>query len=1002
MKTSYFSLLGDVGEYIIDNIFTPIFNAVMDALSVILYGIQIGLFHIINAIQGVVRGLVGLQPHWVEVDGVVKRIDSDPAVSFLQDPKVQSTFLSILIAAIFLLVITTFVGIIKTEFDKKDNSKTPVIENAIKGLVYFFLVPVTCFIGIFVANVVLKMLDKATANGASRFSNQIFVAAAFDSNRIRRDHDPNAVGEAYKYYIGKSNTREVISPFTEYVLNKINTNCYEVVIEENNEIKTVYALKKAYFSDEPNLTSGYISVDPAKFIYEFKLGEYYSSLNEREQAFVDNVVDMKISIKDLYTHPDSIYQLNYEPQEPPNVDDPIEITVPKGTHVISLKEFENGVDISGTIVDIDAISAILQVNSYYFFVAPLSSEQSYYTANASFHEDLKLSEHALVEFPMVYRVDLLGAAATALKIVVGIGGDFNENFGEVEAVRLSGFDEADYLAFANWVDNQFLTGYFDITNFKETATFYELGYYNYIIGYIAAGMIVTMLINLVIGCIQRIFEISVLFVVSPAVISLMPLDGGDRYKSWRGEFVKRVFSAYGPILGMNLAFMVLQMIQTTKLKLFPPHEDLYNGIIYILLMFTALVCVKSLTKLVTNLVGQGDALKDGEETTKQVKDLALKTAGVLSGAAAMPIALARRGMDMMQRHQGNQEKFYDHTYFNRRGDAITEDEFKAGKMSDGTLINKDEWQLGRDRWSGATSASVRKRMKESAAAVGADTRTRRLLDYGYAVVGAHKDLANMAVDTFMDDDKKKDIIKKIGKGTPLGKILKAPLDEKEGKKAVKDAADKMKTEAAAKAKLNKELPKDKQLSTTPGVMDVVNHGGNGSNPSNGSGGGSNGGSGGSAGGSSNVRNLFSGVDLTKVKNGDEAEIKRAKRLINQEIGHDSNLTNDERKAQGQRVSRMTDNDAIARMVKNAQNGQSASAAATGVVEDSKGYNSVGRRIANKASDIASSVKQSLSDFDTDNLNGFGKSLVGRLKKYKKDVSSEIKRANKTINNEDDE
>ena len=329
------------------------------------------------------------------------KVDTDPAISFLQDPRVQSTFLSILVAAVFLLIITTFIGIIKTEFDKKDNSKTPVIENAIKGLAYFFVVPITCFLGIFVANIVLKMLDSATANGASRFSNQIFVAAAYDSNRIRRDQDANAVGEAYKYYLNRTNTREVISPYTDYVLQTINNCCYEVTIEENNEIKTVYALKKKYFLESPREDSSFVTVNPTKFFDEFKYSEYYSSLSTKEQLFIENVVDIKIWLSEgVYTHPVGIYQQNYSPQEDLNessdihVEDQTALMQNNGVQVLSIVELDNGEKASITIANIDAIRRILDENCYYFFTTHLTSENSYYSTRASFHADLKLSDDA--------------------------------------------------------------------------------------------------------------------------------------------------------------------------------------------------------------------------------------------------------------------------------------------------------------------------------------------------------------------------------------------------------------------------------------------------------------------------------------------------------------------------------------------------------------------------------------------------------------------------------
>ncbi len=73
-------------------------------------------------------------------------------------------------------------------------------------------------------------------------------------------------------------------------------------------------------------------------------------------------------------------------------------------------------------------------------------------------------------------------------------------------------------------------------------------------------------------------------------------------------------------------------------------NDLLNAIMQIIFMITGLVSIKSLTEMITQLVGQGDALKDGADTGKEVKKLGAQATGVavhgarIAGATAKSVA----------------------------------------------------------------------------------------------------------------------------------------------------------------------------------------------------------------------------------------------------------------------------------------------------------------------------------------------------------------------------
>jgi len=329
----------------------------------------------------VVRKIVGLPAYSVNGERTYGYIvngteqNDDLVMAFLESETVRSVFISVLVAAVFLLFIATVVAVLKSETDAKSNAKGPIFGNAIKSIVYFFMVPVVCYLGIIVANLVLKTLDAATSRDAISFSSQIFCASAYSANRILSD-----------------------SEFAETVLK-----------------------------------SGYI---PGS-----------AGLDVKSDAGREKLAKL--------------------------VDD----------------AFRRGLSpaVGGAYTDTDRDST------------------------------------------------------NRITVTINTRGD-------------SGWGRQDY-AFNK----------FDVKDYRLVFYYYNVLSYNYLIGYASGLIILGMLLNLLIGVIRRIFELVTLFVVSPAVVALMPLDGGDKFKTWKDNFIKRVFSAYGPIIGMNLCFMVLEMLQNVTL-----------------------------------------------------------------------------------------------------------------------------------------------------------------------------------------------------------------------------------------------------------------------------------------------------------------------------------------------------------------------------------------------------------------------------------------------------
>jgi len=176
---------------------------------------------------------------------------------------------------------------------------------------------------------------------------------------------------------------------------------------------------------------------------------------------------------------------------------------------------------------------------------------------------------------------------------------------------------------------------FNINSPQQVWAFYNLISYNYFIGFVGGFIAVSIMLVTCIGVIQRFFELCILFVASPPLIALMPLDNGKKYEKWRAEFIKRVISAYGPILALNLFFVILPVI--LRIRLFPSGglNDLFNSIVSMLFVIVGLVSVKEFSGLISGLLDAQDALKVGEDHKKAVVGMAGRAGvGAIAGTKA--------------------------------------------------------------------------------------------------------------------------------------------------------------------------------------------------------------------------------------------------------------------------------------------------------------------------------------------------------------------------------
>ena len=159
----------------------------------IYYTIICGVGRVADICQLIFRKFAGVSSTGMTVNGQSTEgpFAGDVALSFLESPIVRNMFFALLILAIVLLLITTFVAVIRTEFAKDgNNNKRKAIKHAFRGLVNFIAVPVVSVFALMMGNVVLRAIDGAISSGSSQYiSYQIFISGAYNGNRARNSEN---------------------------------------------------------------------------------------------------------------------------------------------------------------------------------------------------------------------------------------------------------------------------------------------------------------------------------------------------------------------------------------------------------------------------------------------------------------------------------------------------------------------------------------------------------------------------------------------------------------------------------------------------------------------------------------------------------------------------------------------------------------------------------------------------------------------------------------------
>lgn len=228
-------------------------------------------------------------------------------------------------------------------------------------------------------------------------------------------------------------------------------------------------------------------------------------------------------------------------------------------------------------------------------------------------------------------------ALTQNKMII----DNNKTFADYYDISFSGKNandkiinsqtsKEDKIYYANLIDQIFAETTVNLHTWGINAaylgvgSFYSLWQINYLVLIVGGIFMLYVLLALAFAMVKRMFYILILFVISPAICSMYPLDDGNAVKSWSGEFKKQVLSAYGAVAGMNIFFSMIPLID--QIEIWGKGWG-FNDIFQIFMLVSGLLVVKDLIGLISGFVGGDNAYATGSGLMNSTRSAMKKYGG---------------------------------------------------------------------------------------------------------------------------------------------------------------------------------------------------------------------------------------------------------------------------------------------------------------------------------------------------------------------------------------
>ena len=159
---------------------------------------------------------------------------------------------------------------------------------------------------------------------------------------------------------------------------------------------------------------------------------------------------------------------------------------------------------------------------------------------------------------------------------------------------------------------------------------------DYIVVFVACLGVIYALATMLLNVIARIFNLIFLYVISPPILALRPLDNGARTKQWLTGFIVTSLGIFGNVIAMRLLLIYLPIVVDPNLVLFP-NSVLLNYMAKVLLILGGYFAAEKAVGLWTGILSETAGM-----TAAGANDMGAQARGMVSQAGNMATGAAGR------------------------------------------------------------------------------------------------------------------------------------------------------------------------------------------------------------------------------------------------------------------------------------------------------------------------------------------------------------------------
>lgn len=199
--------------------------------------------------------------------------------------------------------------------------------------------------------------------------------------------------------------------------------------------------------------------------------------------------------------------------------------------------------------------------------------------------------YAVVPLLVIFCVNLSSAVLLKIDDIMVLGAEGTElTFGNTLFMVLSfGEENEDYEYCSenpSFKDDARSSFYNDNSKYERssnTSVYFEFSYLKILAGTILSVYIILLLALAIIMFVTRIFDLILLFIVSPYFAASISLDGGERFADWRKLFIAKLVSGFGLVIMMKLFVGIILPLVTNGTVIFSTNTFINAGFIILLL-----------------------------------------------------------------------------------------------------------------------------------------------------------------------------------------------------------------------------------------------------------------------------------------------------------------------------------------------------------------------------------------------------------------------------------